>query len=186
MSVEFCLSEWSPNRGASPHWTEIVMIVKCEVSQRTEWRFTNWHLPLNEVPNQLLTVSDIQSYHATWHTCWCLARCHLQNRVYCILSAMVSSVCMICIFWELTGFIRESHVVFRRTCHSCFIVPFDQYMEAMMNDYSIGKKFKMQFEDEACGEQRWITWGSSASYVFPFASWSKQKLWMILTGLEEQ
>lgn len=42
---------------------------------------------------------------------------------------------------------------FPRTCPSCFIVPLDRYMESEMKDYSIGKKFKMRFEDDAGGEQ---------------------------------
>ncbi|KAF8006578.1 hypothetical protein BT93_K0780 [Corymbia citriodora subsp. variegata] len=39
-------------------------------------------------------------------------------------------------------------------CTSGFIIAYDQYVKAMANDYSIGKRFRMQFEDEGCGEQR--------------------------------
>lgn len=41
-----------------------------------------------------------------------------------------------------------------RTCPSGFIVPLNQYMESTMNEYSVGRKFKMQFEDDAGGEQK--------------------------------
>ncbi|KAL3717562.1 hypothetical protein ACJRO7_009060 [Eucalyptus globulus] len=39
-------------------------------------------------------------------------------------------------------------------CTSGFIIGYQQYVKAMANDYSIGKRFRMQFEDELCGEQR--------------------------------
>eukprot|EP00262_Sarcandra_glabra_P003007 TRINITY_DN13442_c0_g2_i1.p1 TRINITY_DN13442_c0_g2~~TRINITY_DN13442_c0_g2_i1.p1 ORF type:complete len:769 (+),score=140.38 TRINITY_DN13442_c0_g2_i1:759-3065(+) len=41
-----------------------------------------------------------------------------------------------------------------RTSPSEFIVPFDQYMEALKNNYSIGMRFKMRFEGEEAPEQR--------------------------------
>ncbi|GJZ43165.1 putative transcription factor ARF family protein [Tanacetum coccineum] len=41
-----------------------------------------------------------------------------------------------------------------RTSPSEFIVPYDQYMEAMKNNYSIGMRFKMRFEGEEAPEQR--------------------------------
>ncbi|XP_056170980.1 auxin response factor 2A-like isoform X2 [Syzygium oleosum] len=39
-------------------------------------------------------------------------------------------------------------------CTSAFIIAYEQYVKAMANDYFIGKRFRMQFEDEKCGEQR--------------------------------
>ncbi|PON97460.1 Auxin response factor [Trema orientale] len=41
-----------------------------------------------------------------------------------------------------------------RTSPAEFIVPFDQYMEANKNNYSIGMRFKMRFEGEEAPEQR--------------------------------
>lgn len=41
-----------------------------------------------------------------------------------------------------------------RTSPAEFIVPFDQYMESMKNNYSIGMRFKMRFEGEEAPEQR--------------------------------
>ncbi|GJU16201.1 auxin response factor 2B [Tanacetum coccineum] len=41
-----------------------------------------------------------------------------------------------------------------RTSPAEFIVPYDQYMEAMKNNYSIGMRFKMRFEGEEAPEQR--------------------------------
>ncbi|XP_072971902.1 auxin response factor 4-like isoform X1 [Typha angustifolia] len=41
-----------------------------------------------------------------------------------------------------------------RTSPSEFIVPFDQYMESIKNNYSIGMRFKMRFEGEEAPEQR--------------------------------
>ncbi|XP_010547792.1 PREDICTED: auxin response factor 2-like [Tarenaya hassleriana] len=41
-----------------------------------------------------------------------------------------------------------------RTSPSEFIVPFDQYMESVKNNYSIGMRFKMRFEGEEAPEQR--------------------------------
>ncbi|KAJ9709995.1 hypothetical protein PVL29_001460 [Vitis rotundifolia] len=41
-----------------------------------------------------------------------------------------------------------------RTSPAEFIVPFDQYMEAVKNHYSIGMRFKMKFEGEEAPEQR--------------------------------
>nr|WAK98323.1 ARF2 protein [Paeonia lactiflora] len=43
-----------------------------------------------------------------------------------------------------------------RTSPSEFIVPFDQYMESVKNNYSIGMRFKMRFEGEEAPEQ-WFT-----------------------------
>lgn len=41
-----------------------------------------------------------------------------------------------------------------RTSPAEFIIPFDQYMEAVKNHYSIGMRFKMKFEGEEAPEQR--------------------------------
>ncbi|KAH6799796.1 auxin response factor 2 [Perilla frutescens var. hirtella] len=41
-----------------------------------------------------------------------------------------------------------------RTSPSEFIVPYDQYMESVVNNYSIGMRFKMRFEGEEAPEQR--------------------------------
>ncbi|XP_058092959.1 auxin response factor 2A-like [Magnolia sinica] len=41
-----------------------------------------------------------------------------------------------------------------RTSPSEFIVPFDQYMESVKNNHSIGMRFKMRFEGEEAPEQR--------------------------------
>ncbi|KAK6275843.1 hypothetical protein POUND7_005552 [Theobroma cacao] len=41
-----------------------------------------------------------------------------------------------------------------RTSPAEFIVPFDQYVESVKNNYSIGMRFKMRFEGEEAPEQR--------------------------------
>ncbi|XP_076891946.1 auxin response factor 2B-like [Bidens hawaiensis] len=41
-----------------------------------------------------------------------------------------------------------------RTSPAEFIVPYDQYMESIKNNYSIGMRFKMKFEGEEAPEQR--------------------------------
>uniref|UniRef100_A0A7N0T039 Auxin response factor n=1 Tax=Kalanchoe fedtschenkoi TaxID=63787 RepID=A0A7N0T039_KALFE len=41
-----------------------------------------------------------------------------------------------------------------RTSPTEFIVPYDQYMESVKNNYSIGMRFKMRFEGEEAPEQR--------------------------------
>ncbi|OMO52358.1 AUX/IAA protein [Corchorus olitorius] len=41
-----------------------------------------------------------------------------------------------------------------RTSPAEFIVPFDQYVESLKNNYSIGMRFKMRFEGEEAPEQR--------------------------------
>ncbi|KAL0342267.1 UNVERIFIED_CONTAM: Auxin response factor 2A [Sesamum calycinum] len=41
-----------------------------------------------------------------------------------------------------------------RTSPSEFIVPYEQYMESVKNNYSIGMRFKMRFEGEEAPEQR--------------------------------
>ncbi|XP_028766233.1 auxin response factor 2A isoform X2 [Neltuma alba] len=41
-----------------------------------------------------------------------------------------------------------------RTSPAGFIVPYDQYMESLKNNYTIGMRFKMRFEGEEAPEQR--------------------------------
>ncbi|GAV73385.1 LOW QUALITY PROTEIN: B3 domain-containing protein/Auxin_resp domain-containing protein, partial [Cephalotus follicularis] len=41
-----------------------------------------------------------------------------------------------------------------RTSSAEFIVPYDQYMESVKNNYSVGMRFKMRFEGEEAPEQR--------------------------------
>ncbi|KAL7251896.1 hypothetical protein ACSBR1_013697 [Camellia fascicularis] len=41
-----------------------------------------------------------------------------------------------------------------RTSPAEFIVPFDQYMESVKSNYSVGMRFKMRFEGEEAPEQR--------------------------------
>lgn len=43
-----------------------------------------------------------------------------------------------------------------RTSPSEFIIPFDQYMESVKTNYSIGMRFKMRFEGEEAPEQRFL------------------------------
>ncbi|RYR44899.1 hypothetical protein Ahy_A08g041175 isoform D [Arachis hypogaea] len=45
-------------------------------------------------------------------------------------------------------------VLFCRTSPAEFIVPYDQYMESLKNNYTIGMRFKMRFEGEEAPEQR--------------------------------
>lgn len=49
-----------------------------------------------------------------------------------------------------------------RTSPAEFIVPYDQYMESLKNNYSIGMRFKMRFEGEEAPEQRY-----GQSLIFP-------------------
>lgn len=42
-----------------------------------------------------------------------------------------------------------------RTSPSEFIVPYEQYMESIKNNHSIGMRFKMRFEGEEAPEQRY-------------------------------
>ena len=51
------------------------------------------------------------------------------------------------------SYLLNVHALFR-TSPSEFIVPFDQYMESVKNNYSIGMRFKMRFEGEEAPEQR--------------------------------
>jgi len=51
-----------------------------------------------------------------------------------------------------------------RTSPAEFIVPYDQYMESLKNNYTIGMRFKMRFEGEEAPEQRY-------EWVAFFFSW---------------
>ncbi|KAL3368974.1 hypothetical protein AABB24_009669 [Solanum stoloniferum] len=44
-----------------------------------------------------------------------------------------------------------------RTSPAEFIVPYDQYMDSLKNNCSIGMRFKMRFEGEEAPEQRYIS-----------------------------
>lgn len=52
--------------------------------------------------------------------------------------------------------LNNSCMSFYRTSPAEFIVPFDQYMESVKNNYSIGMRFKMRFEGEEAPEQRYV------------------------------
>lgn len=54
--------------------------------------------------------------------------------------------------------------MYHRTSPADFIVPYDQYMESLKNNYSIGMRFKMRFEGEEAPEQRYIS--STRGIVF--------------------
>lgn len=47
--------------------------------------------------------------------------------------------------------------MYYRTSPADFIVPYDQYMESVKNNYSIGMRFKMRFEGEEAPEQRYVS-----------------------------
>lgn len=50
-----------------------------------------------------------------------------------------------------------TNVMYYRTSPADFIVPYDQYMESVKNNYSIGMRFKMRFEGEEAPEQRYVS-----------------------------
>lgn len=57
---------------------------------------------------------------------------------------------------EITfGLISLWLISYNRTSPAEFIVPFDQYMESVKNNYTIGMRFKMRFEGEEAPEQRY-------------------------------
>ncbi|XP_057824431.2 auxin response factor 1-like isoform X2 [Cryptomeria japonica] len=62
-----------------------------------------------------------------------------------------------------------------RTGPSEFIIPYDQYMEAMSSNLSVGMRFKMRFEEEAAPEQRStgtiIKIGDSDPMRWPDSKW---------------
>ncbi|KAM1245477.1 hypothetical protein ACFX13_037531 [Malus domestica] len=68
-------------------------------------------------------------------------------------SSVISSHCMhlgvLATAWHaiLTGTMFTVYYK-PRTSPAEFIVPFDQYMESVENNYSIGMRFKMRFEGE--------------------------------------
>ncbi|KAK1413174.1 hypothetical protein QVD17_34945 [Tagetes erecta] len=62
-----------------------------------------------------------------------------------------------------------------RTSPSEFIVPYDQYMESIKNNYSIGMRFKMRFEGEEAPEQRFtgtvVGFEESDPTTWPESKW---------------
>ncbi|XP_072999170.1 auxin response factor 4-like [Typha latifolia] len=67
-----------------------------------------------------------------------------------------------------------------RTSPSEFIVPYDQYMESIKNNYSIGMRFKMRFEGEEAPEQRFtgtiVGNGDVDSNMWPGSKWRSLKV----------
>ncbi|MCL7031241.1 hypothetical protein MKW94_001605 [Papaver nudicaule] len=66
-----------------------------------------------------------------------------------------------------------------RTSPAEFIVPFDQYMESVKNNHSIGMRFKMRFEGEEAPEQRFtgtiVGNGESDPNRWPSSKWRSLK-----------
>ncbi|CAD5177622.1 unnamed protein product [Musa acuminata subsp. malaccensis] len=62
-----------------------------------------------------------------------------------------------------------------RTCPTEFIVPFDQYVDSIKNNHSIGMRFKMRFEGEEAPEQRFtgtiVGIGDSEPSRWPGSKW---------------
>ncbi|XP_076942157.1 auxin response factor 2A-like [Bidens hawaiensis] len=62
-----------------------------------------------------------------------------------------------------------------RTSPAEFIVPYDQYMESVKNNYSIGMRFNMRFEGEEAPEQRFtgtiVGIEERASKMWPESKW---------------
>ncbi|XP_057870401.1 auxin response factor 2B isoform X2 [Cryptomeria japonica] len=62
-----------------------------------------------------------------------------------------------------------------RTSPSEFIIPYDQYMEAMNSNFSVGMRFRMRFEGEEAPEQRFtgtiIGIGDSDPVRWPGSKW---------------
>ncbi|KAI3954265.1 hypothetical protein MKW98_018089 [Papaver atlanticum] len=67
-----------------------------------------------------------------------------------------------------------------RTSPAEFIVPFDQYMESVKNNHSIGMRFKMRFEGEEAPEQRFtgtiVGNGESDPNRWPSSKWRSLKV----------
>ncbi|KAG8054088.1 hypothetical protein GUJ93_ZPchr0001g31633 [Zizania palustris] len=66
-----------------------------------------------------------------------------------------------------------------RTSPSEFIIPFDQYMESVKNNYAIGMRFKMRFEGEEAPEQRFtgtIVGSENLDPLWPDSSWRSLKV----------
>ncbi|XP_010523495.1 PREDICTED: auxin response factor 2 isoform X2 [Tarenaya hassleriana] len=67
-----------------------------------------------------------------------------------------------------------------RKSPSEFIVPFDQYMESVKNNYTIGMRFKMRFEGEESPEQRFtgtvVGFEDADPKRFPNSKWRSLKV----------
>ncbi|TVU34606.1 hypothetical protein EJB05_16443 [Eragrostis curvula] len=66
-----------------------------------------------------------------------------------------------------------------RTSPSEFIIPYDQYMESVKNNYSIGMRFRMRFEGEEAPEQRFtgtIVGCENLDPLWPESSWRYLKV----------
>ncbi|KAF8648651.1 hypothetical protein HU200_064699 [Digitaria exilis] len=66
-----------------------------------------------------------------------------------------------------------------RTSPSEFIIPCDQYMESLKNNYSIGMRFRMRFEGEEAPEQRFtgtIVGCENLDPLWPDSSWRYLKV----------
>uniref|UniRef100_I1NUU1 Auxin response factor n=1 Tax=Oryza glaberrima TaxID=4538 RepID=I1NUU1_ORYGL len=66
-----------------------------------------------------------------------------------------------------------------RTSPSEFIIPYDQYMESVKNNYSVGMRFRMRFEGEEAPEQRFtgtIIGSENLDPVWPESSWRSLKV----------
>ncbi|KAG8050959.1 hypothetical protein GUJ93_ZPchr0009g2424 [Zizania palustris] len=68
--------------------------------------------------------------------------------------------------------------IFLRTSTSEFIIPYDQYMEFVKNNYAIGVRFRMRFEGEEAPEQRFtgtIVGSENLDPLWPELSWRSLK-----------
>ncbi|CAM0884490.1 unnamed protein product [Alopecurus aequalis] len=66
-----------------------------------------------------------------------------------------------------------------RTSPSEFIIPYDQYMESVKNNYSIGMRFRMRFEGEEAPEQRFtgtIVGSENLDQLWPESTWRSLKV----------
>ncbi|VAH83976.1 unnamed protein product [Triticum turgidum subsp. durum] len=66
-----------------------------------------------------------------------------------------------------------------RTSPSEFIIPYDQYMESVKNNYSIGMRFRMRFEGEEAPEQRFtgtIVGSENLDQLWPESNWRSLKV----------
>ncbi|KAL5221354.1 hypothetical protein ABZP36_026067 [Zizania latifolia] len=66
-----------------------------------------------------------------------------------------------------------------RTSPSEFIIPYDQYMESVKNNYAIGMRFRMRFEGEEAPEQRFtgtIVGSENLDPLWPESSWRSLKV----------
>jgi hypothetical protein len=71
-----------------------------------------------------------------------------------------------------------------RTSPSEFIIPYDQYMESVKNNYSIGMRFRMRFEGEEAPEQRFtgtIVGSENLDQLWPESSWRSLKVTLFIT-----